>query len=80
MAQVKVFGGLVVEFAFAGEDEFEVVAIAGRALRRKESADWIMRKLSRADETRIFEALESEAQDARDDARIDAYEMGRIWA
>ena len=51
-------------------EEWEIVEIAGRPLRKKESADWIYKRLSKRDETAIEEAIYA----AMDDARNDYYE------
>ena len=67
---VKVLGGLeiTVEFTACGaepdvgimSDYFEdwsICEIAGRPLRKKESADWIYKRLSKRDESAIEEAI-----------------------
>lgn len=76
-ATVKVMGGLeiTVEFMACGaepdvglmSDYFEdwsIVEIAGRPLRKKESADWIYKRLSKRDN----EAIETAIYAAMDDA------------
>lgn len=79
-ATVKVLGGLeiTVEFTACGAEpdvgimsdyveEWEIVEIAGRALRKKESADWIYKRLSKRDESAIEQAMYSAMEDARND-------------
>ena len=79
-AEVKVLGGLsiTVEFTpYAAEpdvgimsDYFEnwsIVEIAGRPLRKKESADWLYKRLTKRDEEAINEACYSAMEDARND-------------
>lgn len=79
-ATVKVMGGLeiTVEFTACGaepdvgimSDYFEdwsICEIAGRPLRKKESAEWICKRLSKRDD----EAIEQAMFEAMDDARND---------
>ena len=74
---VKVLGGLeiTVEFTAYGaepdvgimSDYFEdwsICEIAGRPLRKKESADWIYKRLSKRDESAIEEAIYAAMDDA----------------
>lgn len=80
---VKVISGLPVTIEFTAcrakpdvwlmSDYFEdwsIVEIAGRPLRKKESADWIYKRLSKRDN----EAIESAIYAAMDDARNDYFE------
>lgn len=82
-ATVKVLGGLeiTVEFTACGaepdvgimSDYFEdwsICEIAGRPLRKKESAEWIYKRLSKRDN----EAIEQAMYSAMDGARNDYYE------
>ena len=79
-ATVKVLGGLeiTVEFTACGaepdvgimSDYFEdwsICEIAGRPLRKKESAEWIYKSLSKRDNEAIEEAMYSAMEDARND-------------
>lgn len=79
-ARVKVLGGLeiTVEFTACGaepdvgimSDYFEdwsICEIAGRPLRKKESAEWIYKRLSKRDNEAIEEAMCSAMEDARND-------------
>ena len=79
-ATVKVMGGLeiTVEFTACGaepdvgimSDYFEdwsICEIAGRPLRKKESADWIYKRLSKRDNEAIEQAMHSAMDDARND-------------
>lgn len=79
-ATVKVLGGLeiTVEFTACGaepdvgimSDYFEdwsICEIAGRPLRKKESAEWIYKRLSKRDNEAIEEAMYSAMEDARND-------------
>ena len=74
---VKVSGGLeiTVEFTACGaepdvgimSDYFEdwsICEIAGRPLRKKESAEWIYKRLSKRDESAIEEAIYAAMDDA----------------
>ena len=74
---VKVLGGLeiAVEFTACGaepdvgimSDYFEdwsICEIAGRPLRKKESAEWIYKRLSKRDESAIEEAIYAAMDDA----------------
>ena len=76
-ATVKVMGGLEITVEFkpcraesdAGlmSDYFEdwsICEIAGRPLRKKESADWIYKRLSKRDESAIEEAIYAAMDDA----------------
>ena len=69
-ATVKVIGGLkiAVEFTACSADpdgglmsdyfeDWSICEIAGRPLRKKESADWIYKRLSKRDESAIEEAI-----------------------
>lgn len=82
-ATVKVLGGLeiTVEFTACGAEpdvgimsdyfeDWEIVEIAGRPLRKKESAEWIYKRLSKRDN----EAIEQAMYSAMDGARNDYYE------
>lgn len=86
-ATVKVLGGLeiTVEFTACGaepdvgimSDYFEdccIVEIAGRPLRKKESADWIYKRLSKKDEAAIDEACSQAMEDARNDCFDEPYD------
>lgn len=79
-ATVRVLGGLeiTVEFTACGAEpdvgimsdyveEWEIVEIAGRPLRKKESAEWIYKRLSKRDESAIEQAMYSAMDDARND-------------
>ena len=74
---VKVLGGLeiTVEFtAYSPEpdvgimsdyfEDWSICEIAGRPLRKKESADWIYKRLSKRDESAIEEAIYAAMDDA----------------
>ncbi len=76
-ATVKVMGGLeiTVEFTACGAEpdvglmwdyfeDWSICEIAGRPLRKKESADWIYKRLSKRDN----EAIETAIYAAMDDA------------
>ena len=78
--EVKVLGGLSITVEFAAcaaepnvvlmSDYFEdwsIVEIAGRSLRKKESADWLCKRLTKRDEEAINEACYSALEDARRD-------------
>ena len=80
--EVKVLGWLsiTVEFTpYAAEpdvgimsdyfEDWSIVEIAGRPLRKKESADWIYKRLSKRDESAIEEAIYK----AMDDAKYDRF-------
>lgn len=82
-AEVKVLGGLSIAVEFTAcraepdvglmSDYFEdwhIVEIAGRSLRKKESADWLYNRLTKRDEEAINEACYK----AMDDAKHDYYE------
>lgn len=82
-AEVKVLGGLSITVEFTAcraepdvglmSDYFEdwhIVEIAGRPLRKKESADWICNRLTKRDE----EAINDACYKAMDDAKYDYYE------
>lgn len=82
-AEVKVLGGLsiTVEFtACAAEpdvglmsdyfEDWSIVEIAGRTLRKKESAEWLYKRMTKKDEA----AIETAIYQAMDDARNDYYE------
>lgn len=82
-AEVKVLGGLSITVEFTAcraepdvglmSDYFEdwsIVEIAGRPLRKKESADWLYKRLTKRDE----EAINDACSDAMEDARNDYYE------
>ncbi len=77
---VKVLGGLEITVEFTAcraepdvgimSDYFEdwsICEIAGRPLRKKESADWIYKRLSKRDETAIEEAICAAMDDAKND-------------
>lgn len=79
-ATVKVLGGLeiTVEFtACAAEpdvglmsdyfEDWSIVEIVGRQLRKKESTDWIYKRLSNRDNQAIEEAIYKAMDDARND-------------
>ncbi len=79
-ATVKVMGGLEITVEFTARraepdvgimsDYFEdccIVEIAGRPLRKKESADWIYKRLSKRDNEAIEQAMYSAMDDARND-------------
>ena len=79
-ATVKVMGGLEITVEFTAcraepdvglmSDYFEdwsIVEIAGRPLRKKESADWIYKRLSKRDESAIEEAICAAMDDAKND-------------
>ena len=81
-ATVKVLGGLEITVEFTAcsaepdvgimSDYFEdwsICEIAGRPLRKKESADWIYKRLSKRDN----EAIEQAMFDAIDDAKNDYF-------
>jgi hypothetical protein len=82
-AEVKVLGGLsiTVEFtACAAEpdvglmsdyfEDWSIVEIAGRTLRKKESAEWLYKRMTKKDEA----AIETAIYQAMEDARNDYYE------
>ena len=77
---VKILGGLkiTVEFKACGADrsvgimsdyaeDWHIVEIAGRPLRKKESAEWIYKRLSKRDNEAIEEAMYSATEGARND-------------
>lgn len=77
---VKVLGGLEITVKFTAcaaepdvglmSDYFEdwsIVEIVGRPLRKKESADWIYKRLSKRDNQAIEEAIYKAMDDARND-------------
>lgn len=59
--EVAVLGGLPVTIEFTtydnDVDEWRIIEIAGRALRKKESADWIYKRLSKRDEKAMEKAM-----------------------
>lgn len=76
-ATVKVLGGLeiTVEFTVRGAEpavglmsdyveDWHIVEIAGRPLRKKESAEWIYKRLSKRDNEAIEEAMYSAIEGA----------------
>lgn len=80
---VKVMGGLEITVEFTAcraepdvgimSDYFEdwsIVEIASRPLRKKESADWIYKRLSKRDN----EAIEEAIYKAMDDAQYDRFD------
>ena len=82
-ANVKVMGGLEITVEFTAcraepdvwlmSDYFEdwsICEIAGRPLRKKESAEWIYKRLSKRDN----EAIEQAMFDAMESAKYDYYE------
>ena len=82
-ATVKVIGGLEITVEFTAcraepdvglmSDYFEdwsICEIAGRPLRKKESADWIYKRLSKRDN----EAIEEAIYKAMDDAKYDYFD------
>lgn len=84
---VKVLGGLEITVEFTAlqaepdvgimSDYFEdwsICEIAGRPLRKKESADWIYKRLSKRDETAIEEAIYAAMDDARNDYFDEPYD------
>ena len=86
---VKVLGGLEITVEFTAcsaepdvgimSDYFEdwsIVEIAGRPLRKKESADWIYKRLSKRDSSRIEEAICAAMDDATGKVRTNLY---RSW-
>ncbi len=79
-ATVKVMGGLEITVEFTACDaepdvglmsdyfeDWSIVEIAGRPLRKKESADWICKRLSKRDESAIEEAIYKAIDDAKND-------------
>lgn len=81
-ATVKILGGLevTVEFSACGAEpdvgimsdyveEWEIVEIAGRALRKKESANWLYRRIdaTKGEEDKILQACFDRMEDARND-------------
>lgn len=81
-AEVKVLGGLSITVEFTAcraepdvglmSDYFEnwhISEIAGRPLRKKESADWLYKRLAKRDEEAINEACCK----AMEDAKYDCY-------
>lgn len=48
-------------------EDWSICEIAGRPLRKKESADWIHKRLSKRDETAIEEAIYAAMDDAKND-------------
>lgn len=79
-ATVKVMGGLEITVEFTmygaepdvgimsdGVEDWSICEIAGRPLRKKESADWIYKRLSKRDETAIEEAIYAAMDDAKND-------------
>jgi hypothetical protein len=81
-ATVKILGGLkiTVEFTACGAEpdvgymsgyveEWEIVEIAGRTLRKKESANWLYRRIdaTKGEEDKILQACYSAMESARND-------------
>lgn len=75
--QVAVLGGLLVDVEFtvsgaepdvgimsAGVDEWSIVGINGK---RKKNTDWILNRLTAADEERIVEACNEQSGDGYED-------------
>ncbi len=87
-ATVKVLGGLeiTVEFTMQGRepevgimsayvDEWEIVEIAGRSLRKGEKADWLYKRIEKAkEEDKIIEACLEAVEDARLDYELSQYD------
>lgn len=86
-ATVKVMGGLEITVEFTAcraepdvgimSDYFEdwsICEIAGRPLRKKESADWIYKRLSKRDETAIEEAMHAAMDAAKNDYFDEPYD------
>lgn len=86
-ATVRVLGGLeiTVEFSMQGAEpdvgimsayveEWSISEIAGRPLRKKESADWIYKRLSKKDEEAVDEACYKALEDARNDCFDEPYD------
>lgn len=86
-ATVKVMGGLEITVEFIAcraepdvgimSDYFEdwsICEIAGRPLRKKESADWIYKRLSKRDETAIEEAICAAMDDTKNDYFDEPYD------
>ena len=82
-ATVKIMGGLEITVEFTARraepdvglmsdyfEDWSICEIAGRPLRKKESADWIYKRLSKRDETAIEEAIYA----AMDDAKYDYFD------
>lgn len=82
-ATVTILGGLEITVEFKAcraepdvgimsgyVDDWHIVEIAGRPLRKKESADWIYKRLSKRDN----EAIETAIYAAMEGARNDYYE------
>lgn len=86
-ATVKVMGGLEITVEFTmygaepdvgimsdGVEEWSIIEIAGRPLRKKESADWLYRRIeaTKGTEDKIleacYEAIEGYRQQAEEDA------------
>lgn len=78
--KVNVMGGLEITVEFTAcraepdvglmSDYFEdwsICEIAGRPLRKKESADWIYKRLSKRDNEAIEQAMYSAMDDAKND-------------
>lgn len=85
-ATVRVLGGLeiTVEFSMQGAEpdvgimsayveEWYITEIAGRPLRKKESADWLYKRIEakKGEEERILEACYAAAEDAPNDYEPD---------
>lgn len=77
---VKVLGGLEITVEFTAcraepdvglmsdyAEDWHIVEIAGRPLRKKESADWLYKRLSKRDESAIEEAICATMDDAKND-------------
>lgn len=88
-ATVRVLGGLeiTVEFSMQGAEpdvgimsayveEWSISEIAGRPLRKKESADWLYKRIEakKGEEDRILEACYAAAEDARNDYFDEPYD------
>ena len=91
--EVTVLGGLpiTVEFRKCGAepdvgimsdyiDEWYIVEIAGRPLRKKEKCDWLYARIEKAkEEDKICEACYNAAEGYREQAEIDRWESSRDW-
>lgn len=86
-AKVNVMGGLEITVEFIAcraepdvgimSDYFEdwsICEIAGRPLRKKESADWIYKRLSKRDNEAIEQAMYSAMDDAKNDYFDEPYD------
>lgn len=80
--EVAILGGLTVTVEFTmygaepdvgimsdGVEEWSIIEIAGRPLRKKESADWLYRRIeaTKGTEDKILEACYAAIEDARND-------------